>query len=196
MHARTSQSHPLQIDTLGPVGRGRLGLTFCPGKFDPHAQTGAWSRDLDTDLRTLCDWGASTVVTLMETYELELLRVPDLGERVSRAGLRWWHLPIVDGGVPNRHFEHAWNRAGEDLRRRLMAGEGIVIHCRGGLGRTGIVAARLLVEFGEEPESALFRVRRCRTGTVENWLQEEYVRGLEPLQDGDALTAYTSSFRR
>jgi len=81
MHARTSQSHPLQIDTLGPVGRGRLGLTFCPGKFDPHAQTGAWDRDLDTDLRTLRDWGASTVVTLMETDELELLRVPDFRNR-------------------------------------------------------------------------------------------------------------------
>ncbi len=182
MHARTSQSHPLQIDTLGPVGRGRLGLTLCPGKYDPYAQTGAWDRDLDTDLRTLRDWGASTVVTLMETHELELLRVPDLGERVSRAGLGWWHLPIVDGGVPNRHFEHAWNRAGEDLRRRLMAGEGIAIHCRGGLGRTGIVAARLLVEFGEAPESALFRVRRARTGTVENWLQEEYVRDLVEVQ--------------
>ena len=94
MHARTSQSHPLQIDTLEPVGQGRLGLTFCPGKVDPHAQTGAWDRDLDTDLRTLRDWGASTVVTLMETDELELLRVPDLGERVSRTGLHWWHLPI------------------------------------------------------------------------------------------------------
>jgi len=182
MHARTSQSHPLQIDTLGPVGQGRLGLTFCPGKHDPYAQTGAWHRDLDTDVRTLRDWGASTVVTLMETHELELLRVPDLGERVSRAGLRWWHLPIVDGGVPNRQFEYAWNRAGEDLRRRLAVGEGVVIHCRGGLGRTGIVAARLLVEFGEAPESALFRVRRARAGTVENWLQEGYVRDLLEVQ--------------
>ena len=182
MHARTSQSHPLQIDTLGPVGRGRLGLTFCPGKRDPHAQTGAWDRDLDTDLRILRDWGASTVVTLMEMHELQLLRVPDLGERVSRTGLCWWHLPIVDGGVPDVRFEHAWNRAGEDLRWRLAAGEAIIVHCRGGLGRTGIVAARLLVEFGEAPENALFRVRRARMGTVENLLQEQYVRDLVEVQ--------------
>ena len=91
-------------------------------------------------------------------------------------------LPIVDGGVPDVRFEHAWNRADEDLRRRLAAGEGIVIHCPGGLGRTSIVAARLLVEFGEEPESALFRVRRARTGTIENRLQEEYVRDLVEVQ--------------
>ena len=161
---------------------GRLGLTLCPGKYDHNDQSGAWDGNLDTDLSAVLDWGASAVVTLMEMHELELLRVPDLGERVSRMGLRWWHLPIVDGGVPNRHFEHAWNRAGENLRRRLMAGEGVVIHCRGGLGRTGIVAARLLVEFGEDPENALFRVRRCRTGTVENWLQEEYVRDLMEVQ--------------
>ena len=59
MHARTSQSHPLQIDALGPVGRGQLGLTFCPGKYDPRAQTGAWDRDLDTDLRAVLDWRAA-----------------------------------------------------------------------------------------------------------------------------------------
>ena len=182
MHARTSQSHPLQIDTLGPVGRGQLGLTFCPGKYDPRAQTGAWDRDLDTDLRAVLDWGASTVMTLMETHELKLLRVPDLGERVARVGLHWWHLPIADGGIPDPRFEQAWNRAGEDLRRRLAAGEGIVIHCRGGLGRTGIVATRLLIEFGEVPETALFRVRRARAGTVENRLQEEYLRGLLEVQ--------------
>jgi len=164
------------------VGRGWLGLTFCPGKHEPHAQTGAWDRDLDTDLRALRDWGASAVVTLMEAHELQLLRVPDLGDRISQADLHWWHLPIVDAGVPDARFEHAWNRAGEDLRRRLVAGEGIVVHCRGGLGRIGVVAARLLVEFGEAPETAVFRVRRARVGTIENRLQEEYVRGLVEVQ--------------
>ena len=109
----------------------------------------------------------------MEMRELELLRVPDLGERVSRAGLRWWHLLGVDGAIPNRRSEHACNRAGEILDRRLMA-----VHGRGGLGRTGIVAARLLVEFGEEAESAPLRVRRAWAGTVENWIQEECVRDL------------------
>ena len=64
MNARTSRRHPRQIDTLGPAGQGRLGLTFCPGKYDPHAQTGAWDWDLETDLRALTEWGASTVVTL------------------------------------------------------------------------------------------------------------------------------------
>ncbi len=111
MNARTSQSHPLQIDTLGPVGQGQLGLTFCPGKYDPHAQTGAWSWDLDTDLRSLTEWGASTVVTLMEAHELDLLRVPDLGDRVSGMGLHWWFF--ADRGCGG---------AGCALRTRLESG--------------------------------------------------------------------------
>ena len=37
------------------------------------------------------------------------------------------------------------------------------------------MAARLLVEFGEAPETAVFRVRRARPGTVKNRVQEEYV---------------------
>jgi len=45
-----------------------------------------------------------------------------------------------------------------------VAGEAIVIHCRGGLGRTGIVAARLLVEFGEDPEGPPFWGAPCADG--------------------------------
>ena len=96
-------------------------------------------------------------------------------------GLRWWHLPIVDGGVPDARFEHAWNWYGLDLRHRLLAEAEVVVDCRGGLGRIGVVAARLLVAFGEAQECALFRVRRARTGTVENPPQE-YVRDLVEVQ--------------
>jgi len=180
MNPRTSLSHPLRIDTLEPVGSGRLGLTFCPGKFDPNAQTGAWARDLDADLEVIRDWGATAVVTLMEAHELELLRVPTLGERVVQTGLHWWHLPIVDAGVPDRDFEQAWSQAGDDLRNRLREGQGTVVHCRGGLGRTGVVAARLLIEFGETPQQAITRVRKVRKGAVENAEQERYLRDMWP----------------
>ena len=181
MHARTSQNDALQIDTLGPVERGRLGSPSARASTTPSPRP-VPGTGISTPTCARCSTGGSTVVTLMETQELDLLRVPDLGERVSRTGLRWWHLPIVDGGIPDHRFEHAWSRPGEDLRRRLVAGEGVVVHCRGGLGRTGIVAARLLIEFGEAPETALFRVRRARTGTVENRRQEEYVRDLGEVQ--------------
>jgi ADP-ribosyl-[dinitrogen reductase] hydrolase len=49
---KTSVSHPLQIAAivLGVPGLGRVGLTLCPGKYDPYALSGAWDRDLALDL--------------------------------------------------------------------------------------------------------------------------------------------------
>jgi ADP-ribosyl-[dinitrogen reductase] hydrolase len=82
---RTSLTHPLQIAvvTAGPEF-GRVGITFCPGKYDPYAMTGEWDRDLALDLDKVRDWGAAAVVTLLEQKELMLLRVERLGEEILR----------------------------------------------------------------------------------------------------------------
>jgi len=175
MKPRTSVTHPLQIATLDtPVG-GRIGMTFCPGKRDPMAMTGPWDRDVEVDLQAVAEWGASVVVTLMEAHELTQLEVSDLGERVEASGLRWLHLPIRDVSIPGPPFEAAWETAGENLRSRLRSGDRILVHCRGGLGRTGLIAARLLIELGEAPDQALAQVRAARPGAVETREQERYV---------------------
>lgn len=175
MKPRTSVTHPLQIATLDTPAGGRIGLTFCPGKHDSMAVTGPWERDVELDLRAVVEWGASTVVTLMEAHELTQLGVPDLGGSVVASGMRWLHLPIRDVSIPGASFETAWETAGKDLRSRLWNDQGILVHCRGGLGRTGLVAARLLIELGEAPDRALARVRAARPGAVETREQEKYV---------------------
>ena len=175
MTARTSRTHPIQIASLTTPVAGIIGLTFCPGKRDPTAMTGAWQRDLATDLQAIADWGARALVTLMEAHELDLLEVPELGRAARSIGLDWYHLPIRDVSVPGPSFEAAWDSAGGALRRMLRGGERIVVHCRGGLGRTGVVAARLLIELGETPERALAKVRTARPGAVETREQERYV---------------------
>src|ERR1700680_3293985 len=82
---RTSLTHPLQIAIVsaGP-DFGRVGITFCPGKYDRHAMTGEWVRDLALDLDRVRDWGAAAVVSLLELEELVLLRVERLGEEILR----------------------------------------------------------------------------------------------------------------
>ena len=175
MKPRTSDTHPLQIAALDSLGGGRIGMTFCPGKQDPFAMTGAWARDLDTDLTAIRSWGASALVTLMESHELEHLEVGRLGEAARSIGLDWYHLPIRDVSVPSDAFETQWRTSGEELRARLLGGQSLVVHCRGGLGRTGMIAARLLIELGEAPLRALQRVRAARPGAVETREQELYV---------------------
>ena len=97
------------------------------------------------------------------------------------AGIEHFILPIVDGAVPSGTWERSWFKVGPQVRERVALGERVVIHCRGGLGRTGIVAARLLIEFGEKPAAAIHRVRKARPGAIENRRQEEYVLRQKPL---------------
>jgi ADP-ribosyl-[dinitrogen reductase] hydrolase len=105
---KTSLSHPLQIATISAGSEfGRVGINFCPGKYDRHARSGEWNRDLALDLNTIRDWGAAAVVTLLEPKELALLRVEGLGEEVLRRNVLWFHLPIVDAcGFARRRRRH------------------------------------------------------------------------------------------
>lgn len=173
---RTSRSHPLQIAELniGPH-HGRVAITFCPGKKDALAQTGSWDRELDTDLDAIREWGAAAVLTLMEPHELRRLKVLQLGEGVRARHMDWLHLPIVDVSVPGPRFEAAWRTAGAGLRWRLRNGFNLLVHCRGGLGRAGMIAARLHAEILGDPPAAVRAVRAVRPGAIQTLAQETHV---------------------
>ena len=61
------------------------------------------------------------------------------------------------------------------LRGALATGGRFAMHCYAGLGRTGTVAARLLVEHGMAPAEAIALVRKIRPGSIETDEQERYV---------------------
>ena len=166
MIVRTSETDPLRIAEL-PVGGGLVGITLCPGKTGESVFGVDWARDLATDIAAVRDWGASAVVTLIEAHEFEMLGVQALPEAVRAAGLEWHHLPVKDVSAPSADFETRWVYAGARLRARLRAGERVLVHCRGGLGRAGSVAARLLVEFGATSSEAIAQVRAARPRAIE-----------------------------
>lgn len=179
---RTSLSHPLQIAAVSPgKGHGRIGITFCPGKKQPGALTGAWDRDLGLDLDAVHAFGAAALVTLIEDHEIANLMVHGIGEETGRRQMDWLHLPIRDVSVPGAAFEQAWQAHGPGLRARLRDGFDVVVHCKGGLGRAGTIAARLLAELGMEPAQAIGEVRQVRNGAIETRAQEEYVLSRRPV---------------
>jgi ADP-ribosyl-[dinitrogen reductase] hydrolase len=183
---KTSTSPPLRIDSVAVGGGcGRIGLTFCPGKKQTDALSGVWDRSLEDDMKAIKAFGALALVTLMPDSELQSLRVSphQIRDKASELGVDWYQLPIPDAGIPDQSFEDLWADAGLRLRALLKAGHNIVIHCKGGLGRTGTVAARLLIEFGMDPKMAIQSVRKARPGAVENNLQEKYIAGCEKRND-------------
>lgn len=182
-YVRTSLSHPLEIAAVkaGP-GLGRIGITFCPGKHDRMAATGAWARDLALDLNVIAAWGAKLVLTLVEPAELRALAVPELGVEVQRLGMAWRHMPIADFSVPTPQFEEQWLTEGPYIRQLLRNGSDVLVHCKGGLGRAGMIAARLLVELGMPADDAIRGVRRARHGAIETPGQLTLVRRTQPIK--------------
>mgnify|MGYP003345722415 CR=1 FL=1 len=59
------------------------------------------------------------------------------------------------------------NGSPEMIERLLRAGANVPVHCKGGLGRAGMMAARLLVELGQPADEAIRAVRRARPGAIE-----------------------------
>lgn len=174
---KTSDTDPIRIAEVDAgTGSGKIGVTFAPGKNDRHSLSGPWARDLGKDLDAIAAWGAKAVVTLLEKKEFPWIAITGLGPEVERRGMEWLHMPIVDVSTPGPEFEAKWPAVSRGLRRRLEAGENILVHCRGGLGRAGMIAARLLVESGVEPEAAMARVRAVRPGAIETRSQEHWVR--------------------
>ena len=178
---KTSETHPIRVDSVRPKdGYGRIGVTLCPGKKYPWGLAGNWERDLDPDLDRISRWGATAVVSLITWEEIRDLEVQNLSRAVADRHMEWWHLPIPDGQPPGPEFEKAWVHAGAAIRDRLRLGFDVLVHCKGGLGRAGTVAARLLVEFGERPDDAIDRVREARSpNALETRDQERHVQQCE-----------------
>ena len=106
-------------------------------------------------------------------HELEQYKLSTLVEAASASEIQVHRLPIVDGGVPES--VPALVALVRTIVRAAEAGENVVIVCRGGLGRTGLVAASVLVALGQSPPEAIRLVRATRQGAIENRDQEGFV---------------------
>ncbi|MFM7533963.1 MAG: cyclin-dependent kinase inhibitor 3 family protein [Rubrivivax sp.] len=175
---RGARGEALRIDELALHGAGVLGLSHFPGRCGVDGRARHWRRSVQADLQAILGWGASAVLSLVEAQEFRRYGVPDLGARVREQGLRWHHLPVPDMGVPTGGTPFGQQPELQAVRAALGRGERVLVHCAAGLGRTGTLAAGLLVAQGLSPQQAIEAVRRVRPGTLETPGQEAWVHAL------------------
>lgn len=178
--ARRLDTRPIEprfVDGGALPVAGRLGFTYAPGRRHPESSAPQWNRDLGADLERLRNHhGGDLLVSLMEPDEMVAMGIADLPERARALGLDWRGFPIRDMDVP--HDEQALRQLLREIREQLVAGRCVILHCLGGLGRSGTVAAAVLVELGMTPEAAISTVRRARPGAIQTLGQERLVRRL------------------
>ena len=152
---------------------GRLGLTIAPGKWRPGLDSASDDLVRD-DLLHLRDFhGAKVLVTLLEEFEMRKLAIPELLSTAKKLRLRSIWFPIPDVSVPSNLV--ATVALVEDIVGHMRRGETVIVHCRGGLGRSGTIAACCLVALGRAPGAAIRLVREARPGAVEVESQELFV---------------------
>ena len=119
--------------------------------------------------------GVALVLSLIEDWEVPR-RAPGLFEALARERIDLRRYPIADFGVPRE--VPAFSQLLRDIGARLAAGDGVLVHCNAGLGRTAVVLASLLKTHGlaVDPVTELRRI--YRPGAMEEPVQEAFVRGL------------------
>jgi protein-tyrosine phosphatase len=171
----TSETDAIRVDFLPPevIPWGRLGMTIAPGKQN-LGFTALWQRDLQTDLRHLRNtYGVDRLVTLLEGHEMEKLNIPTLLTDVETYDMQSCWFPIRDFSTPTSM--EGLHHLVQEILTALRQNETVVVHCKGGLGRSGLVAAACLTALGYSPSEAFTQVRRVRPGSVETPAQEAYV---------------------
>ena len=169
------QEGPLQIAVVELPAQALLGITACPGRNHTDDFGRIWQRDLKQDIAGIINWGADSILTLVETDEFERLGVPRIAEYIRAEGLNWYHMPIPNMEVPGEEFNVAWAKDGDTILQSLGSGGQLIIHCAAGLGRSGMVAAKILSTFSDNPQSAISAVRKVRPGAIETEQQENYI---------------------
>ena len=125
---------------------------------------------LEEYIQGLQQLNITTVVSLLESqeqYELGLRQQPVY---CANYDITYIHFPIPDRGLPStpKALELA-----KQLWQRIDEGEHVVIHCRAGIGRTGIIAGAVLVANGIKPPQALQLISEARSVKVPDTDEQE-----------------------
>jgi protein-tyrosine phosphatase len=166
------------LDTMNDLRRvalpediaGALYLAAMPGRY----------RHIDRDLAEAETYEISIVVCLTPLKEIEAKSV-----RYAEA-LEAGSMPFEVRSHPIQDFGHptdaeAFAALVVDVTVALRDGERVMIHCAGGIGRTGLVASCVLRALGVEYEAAVATVRAAGSHT-ENTQQKAFVREFSPEQ--------------
>lgn len=139
-----------QVYRIEDIGAGFLAVMAHP----------ASAGDAAAAFSALAAAGVRQVVSLLEPQEAALLGLANEAELAQANAIRFHQMPITDMGSPTSIGEFA--ALARRLDGEIRAGINSVIHCRAGVGRSGLLAAAVLMQDGRDAQSAFTRVARKR----------------------------------
>ncbi len=136
------------IETQGP---GRVALM-------PRPRGGDWLEDEVRSLRLAEK--VDVLVSLLETREVWELELADEARFAEKSGMEFVSHPIPDHSIPVS--EEETRRMVARLAGRVKKGKRVAIHCRAGIGRSGLISGCVLLEAGLPLDQVLERLLAAR----------------------------------
>lgn len=141
---------------------GKLGVMPRPRGED-------WLQD---EIEHMKKVGVDVVVCLLESDEAKELGLVEEESICRSLGIVYWSFPIPDYSIPKSST--AAKEFCAEVASELKAGKTVVVHCRQGIGRSGIIAAGILAACGFALKEAIERLsaaRGCRIPETEEQLR-------------------------
>jgi protein-tyrosine phosphatase len=119
--------------------------------------------------------GVTHILCLTPDEEIQK-KSPDYHQalRVGKHYFKMYHFPIKDYGIPSAsEIPNLINILGK-IQRLLKAEQVVLIHCAAGIGRTGMIAALMLVHLGYTVEEAI-RIIKNAGSSAETDEQKDFL---------------------
>lgn len=116
--------------------------------------------NLDDDSRHLQRLGIGSVVSMLEVSEAAELGLANEGGALAAVDISFLNTPVPDRSVPSNTAAYFESLAGSYAR--LSEGANLVVHCRAGIGRSGMYCAALMIANGHCVTSALDVISAAR----------------------------------
>eukprot|EP01127_Copromyxa_protea_P022590 TRINITY_DN817_c0_g1_i1.p1 TRINITY_DN817_c0_g1~~TRINITY_DN817_c0_g1_i1.p1 ORF type:complete len:154 (-),score=25.25 TRINITY_DN817_c0_g1_i1:8-469(-) len=136
----------------------------------------AWNREVTADIKELQKkYGVTVLVSLMEKWEFENLKVTSIPTVCSELGIEHVQFDWKDGGCPE--ISEAFKQLVFSIYKKILAGDKVIVHCMGGLGRSGTFAMCLVQLLMPEisPKESFSLVRKYRKDSCDAEEQQQFV---------------------
>ena len=159
---------------------GILGMTQCPGKRCKGRNKYDYQRNLKKDFEFFKNINIKLIVCLLDKYELRTIGI-DLNEYINLAkemNIKILNIRIVEMSTPDLKLKDLEIFL-DNILHFLIKKEKVIVHCRGGVGRAGLICGLVLKKlnmFSSNKKCLSYLRKKRHKNCVESQKQRDYLK--------------------